>query len=109
MATARAAACVFLRRLPEAYRVERAILFGSRARGEHRPDSDLDLAIVLAGERGNFLDVKLAMAEIAFDVLMETGVLVQPLPLWDGDLARPERFVNPAFIRNIAADGVRIA
>ena len=109
MATARAAACVFLRRLPEAYRVEQAILFGSRARGEHRPDSDLDLAIVLAGERSNFLDVKLAMAELAFDVLMETGILVQPFPLWDGDLMSPEQFVNPALIRNIAADGVRVA
>ena len=30
--------------------VEAAVLFGSRARGDHRPDSDWDLALVTAGE-----------------------------------------------------------
>ena len=30
-------------------RVEKAILFGSRARGDHRPRSDVDLAIVAPG------------------------------------------------------------
>jgi hypothetical protein len=50
----------------------------------------------------------LALADIAFDVMLETGVLVQPLPLWDGDLAHPERFSNPALIRTIATEGVRV-
>jgi predicted nucleotidyltransferase len=98
----------FLQRLRGAYDVEQAILFGSRARGDHRPDSDLDLAVVLKGERGNFIDTKLDMAGIAFDVLLETGILVQPLPMWGDDLAHPERFINPALIRNIAAEGIRL-
>lgn len=97
----------FLNKL-SAYNVEQAILFGSRARGDHRPDSDLDLAIVLKGARGSFIDTKLDMAGIAFDVLMETGILVQPFPVWEDDLTHPERFVNPALIRNIAAEGVRL-
>jgi predicted nucleotidyltransferase len=83
-------------------------MFGSRARGDHRPDSDLDLAIVLNGPRGDFIDTKLDMARIAFDVLMDTGVLVQPFPMWDGDLAHPERFTNPALIQNISEDGIRL-
>jgi len=72
----------------------------ARARGDHRPDSDLDLAVVLNGPRGDFIDTKLDMAGIAFDVLMETGVLVQPFPIWDGDLMHPERSTNPACSQN---------
>lgn len=99
-------AAAFLAKLSGTYDVAQAILFGSRARGDHHPDSDLDLAIVLNGARADFIDTKLDMAGIAFDVLMETGVLVQPFPLWDGDLAHPERFTNPALIRTIAKDGI---
>jgi hypothetical protein len=28
--------------------------------------------------------------------------------LWDGDLAHPERFANPALIRTIEAEGIRL-
>ena len=35
-----------VRRLVEAVDPDRIILFGSRARGDHRPDSDVDLMIV---------------------------------------------------------------
>jgi predicted nucleotidyltransferase len=108
VATERAVVQAFLRRLPGSYEVAQAILFGSRARGDHRADSDLDLAVVLKGERGDFYDTKQLMADIAFDVLMETGVLVQAFPLWDGDLAHPERFANPALIRTIEAEGIRL-
>ena len=104
----RAAARAFLRRLPNTYEVEQVILFGSRARGDHRPDSDLDLAVVLKGARRDFYDTKQLMADIAFDALMETGILVQAFPLWDGDLAHPERFINPAVIHSIAAEGIRL-
>ena len=37
-----------VRRLVEAVDPERIILFGSRARGDNRPDSDLDLLLVKA-------------------------------------------------------------
>ncbi len=36
-----------VRRLAEAYQPERIYLFGSRARGDYRPDSDYDLLIVV--------------------------------------------------------------
>jgi hypothetical protein len=42
------------------------------------------------------------MAGIAFDVLLETGVLVQAFPMWDGDLAHPQRFTNPSLIQSAA-------
>ena len=102
------AASAFLAKLRGTYDVSHMIMFGSRARGDNRPDSDLDLAVVLGGRRADFIDTKLDMAGLAFDVLMETGVLVQAFPMWEDDLAHPERFANPALIRNIAREGIRL-
>jgi predicted nucleotidyltransferase len=33
------------------YPVREAILFGSRARGDHRPDSDADIAVILKARK----------------------------------------------------------
>ncbi|MBN8902631.1 MAG: hypothetical protein BGO51_03025 [Rhodospirillales bacterium 69-11] len=107
--SAKRAAEIFVDRLRDRYDVERAILFGSRARGDHRPDSDVDLAIVLRGERQDFIGTKLDMAGIAFDVMLETGLLVQAFPIWGDDLAHPERFANPTLIRAIASEGIGVA
>jgi uncharacterized protein len=105
----RRTAAAFLEGRRDAYDVAQVIIFGSRARDDHGPDSDLDLAVVLNGQRGDFIDIKLEMAGIAFDVMMETGVLVRAFPVWDDDLAHPERFTNPALIQHIAEDGIRLA
>jgi uncharacterized protein len=102
------AARAFLKRLEGKYPVVESILYGSRARGEHLPDSDADLAVILRGERGDRVAASLDMAGVAFDVMMETGVLVQCLPLWDEELRRPETFANPALIANILRTGVRL-
>ncbi|WP_295439097.1 nucleotidyltransferase [uncultured Thiodictyon sp.] len=48
------------------------------------------------------------MAGIAFDVMLETGVLVDPIPLWEEEWNYPERFSNPALIANIRRDGVAL-
>jgi DNA invertase Pin-like site-specific DNA recombinase/predicted nucleotidyltransferase len=102
------AARVFMRRLEGKYPVIEGILFGSRARGTHTAESDADIAIVLEGAKGNRYAVSGDMAGIAFDVMMETGVLVEALPLWADELKRPETFSNPALIRNIRRDGLRL-
>jgi predicted nucleotidyltransferase len=97
-----------LEKLRDRYDVAQMIMFGSRVRGDHGPDSDLDLAVVLHGRRGDFIDTRLDMAGIAFDLMMETDLLVQAFPVWDGDLEQPERFSNPGLIRNIIEDGIRV-
>jgi predicted nucleotidyltransferase len=83
-------------------------LFGSRARGTHTAESDADIAVVLEGTTGNRYAVGGDMAGIAFDVMMETGVLVEALPLWADELKRPEAFSNPALIENIRREGLRL-
>lgn len=39
----------FVRRIVEVAHPLEVIAFGSRARGEHRPDSDLDIAVIVEG------------------------------------------------------------
>jgi predicted nucleotidyltransferase len=96
----------FLSRVKLAFNVKIAILFGSRARQTHRPDSDLDLAIILRGEQRDFLDTKLEMADIAYDILLDTGIRVQALPVWEHQWIDPEHFSNPHLLRRVATEGV---
>lgn len=84
------------------------IVYGSRARGTHRPDSDADVAILLRGEHQKVLTTTLAMADMAYDVLLETGINISPLPVWLDEWEHPESHTNPALLRNIAKDGVRL-
>jgi len=93
-------------RLKGKYPTVECRLFGSRARGGYRSDSDADLAVILKGETGPRFKVAGEMAAIAFDVMQQ--ILIDPLPLWEGELARPETFSNPALIENIKRDGRRI-
>ena len=98
----------FLRRLEGRYPIAEGILFGSRARRTHHAGSDADLAVVLNGAHGNRTAVALDMAGIAFEVLLDTGVLVEALPLWADELGSPESFGNPALIHNIQREGLRL-
>ena len=95
---------LFLSRVPSELRVEFALLFGSRARGDHRADSDADVALIL--ERGNEWSVLETLAGLAFDVLMDTGILIQPVPISSHDWAHPDQFSRPGFLRNVAREGI---
>lgn len=96
----------FLDRVAAVYPVRGAALFGSRARGNYRPDSDADLAVFLHGPPGRFPSTKLAMADIAYDVLLETGIRIQPLLVWEEEWAHPEAYSNPRLLHNIEREGV---
>ena len=102
------AARVFLGRVAGLYPIDQALLFGSRARRSHRQDSDADIAVVIAGEHGKRSTVAMDMAGIAFEVLLDTGVLIEALPLWSGELEHPELFGNLALIENIRRDGIKL-
>lgn len=97
----------FMGLLPVQFVVNRAILFGSRARGTHDQDSDADLAIILHGSPQPLLRTSLDMADIAFDVLLETGINITPIPVWLEEWEHPQTHSNPLLLANIARDGVR--
>jgi predicted nucleotidyltransferase len=102
------AANAFIDRISAHYPVSRAILFGSRARGHFGPYIDADIAILLHGHPHRVLATKLAMADIAYDVLLETGIRIQPLPIWEEEWERPESYPNPRLLQNINRDGIRL-
>jgi uncharacterized protein len=71
--------------LDEVYgeRIERVVLFGSRARGDARPDSDYDVAVFLKNLNG-FGKEGGRIAEIEADILTETGAVINAMPLQAG-------------------------
>ena len=60
-------------------RLERIVLYGSRARGDARPDSDYDVAVSLRDmdDRGREL---YRLADVGTDVLYRGGGVVNALP-----------------------------
>lgn len=98
----------FMGLIADRYPVEGAIVFGSRARGTHGPESDADVAVLLRGEHLRLIATKLQMADVAYDVLLETGVNISPLPVWMEDWEHPENYANPALLQAIAREGVRL-
>ena len=98
----------FIEKVASRYDLAGAILFGSRARKSYRPDSDADVAVLLHGRPGKFVATKLAMADLAYDVLLETGIRIQPLPIWEEEWAHPETYSNPRLLHNIKRDGIRL-
>ena len=102
------AARAFLKRIEGKYPFVDALLYGSRARGDHKSDSDADIAVVLPGARGDRYELARVFGGVEFDVLMETGIMVQGFPLWEDELARPEAFSNPALIHNILSEGIHL-
>lgn len=98
----------FLALLADRYDMAGANVYGSRACGTHRPDSDADVAVLLKGERRRVLDTTLAMADVAYDVLLETSINISPLPVWLDEWEHPETFSNPILLRTIAAEGIRL-
>ncbi|WP_257129905.1 MULTISPECIES: nucleotidyltransferase family protein [unclassified Burkholderia] len=100
------AADVFLKRIAVRYSVSRTILFGSHARHDDTDESDADIAVILRGEHGERTDIALDMAGTSFDVLLETGVLVGALPLWEDEMEHPDLFSNPVLIENIRREDI---
>lgn len=64
-----------VRRIVRQFRPEKIILFGSRARGEARPDSDVDLLVVMS-PRGSKRDTELAIRRALDGIAIPKDVIV---------------------------------
>jgi predicted nucleotidyltransferase len=73
--SARADIARMVQRIAERFRPEQVILFGSHARGEAGPDSDVDLLVVMPFE-GTARDKALAIRQALHDILVPLDVIV---------------------------------
>jgi len=81
-------------------RVERVVLFGSRARGDAKPDSDYDIAVFLK-DAGTFADESARLAAVSTDILFDTGAVISATPFPAG--AYSER---TGFMHELRKDGL---
>ena len=98
----------FAQRVAATWPMRKAVLFGSQARGNAHAGSDTDVAVLLTGEPGDFVATKLALDDVAYDVLLDFGIRIQPLPIWETQWAHPEQYSNPRLLENIAREGLAL-
>jgi putative toxin-antitoxin system, toxin component len=82
----------------------KTILYGSQARNEARSDSDIDLLILLDGEKMTLKDEESITLPL-YELELKTGVSISPIEtlkkLWE---SRP--FTPPPFYINVTNEGV---
>jgi predicted nucleotidyltransferase len=86
------------RRLLKITPVDRLLVYGSRARGEASPDSDLDLYIegpVVTPE------LRRKISEITWEISLETGIIISAL-------IYSEQLAGQPIIKAIEMDGIAV-
>ena len=102
-ADVRAAVAEFIERLGHAH-VEAVVLYGSAARGEYGPESDVDLLVFWDGAESAARDL---LAEASCDVLDHHGVLVNAFPM-DGPHRRRIAVMDTRFHRAVQEEGILV-
>lgn len=82
--------------------ISKVILFGSLARGESDPESDVDLLIVTVNGSQKLKD-EISMA--CFDIILETDVILSPLVM-DGETYDWHKNYRDPLYNNIQKDGI---
>jgi len=81
-------------------RLERVVLFGSRARGDFQPDSDYDVAVFIHGYTTRWVELG-PLADLTTDILVDTGADIIALPFRAGAYLE-----DRPLMREIARDGL---
>ncbi len=86
-------------------KIKTVTLFGSRARGDYKADSDYDLLLVV---RDNFTSHdKDRLYDLVMDILLETGNLLS-LKIFRESIYKNMLHQNTFFIQNIKKEGVLV-
>jgi predicted nucleotidyltransferase len=98
----------FLYRARQSFDIQSAILYGSWARGDFHSESDVDILIVVSEKFSDVFSITLEMSDIAFDILIDYGVNISPLPVWIGQWEHPTLHANPDLLYTISNEGIRL-
>jgi len=77
-------------------------LFGSRARGEAAPDSDIDVLVVVSGDRVHAED---RVIDVAFDVNLAYDLYISPRVVTAASLRDPV-WRTTSFVKSVEREGV---
>lgn len=92
------------------------ILYGSRARGDHDAESDVDVAVIVEDD-GNDIErmrkIRYELIDHAYDSMLalftnETSLRIHPLPIPKAHWDNPSLFQNPYLIQNIQQEGISV-
>lgn len=87
------------------HKLKTIYLFGSRARGDERPNSDYDLLLVVT--QGFSLTDKSFLYDKVMDILLKTGRLISCKIFKEGEFKRLCAMKTP-FMQNVLKEGSRI-
>lgn len=80
----------------------KAILYGSEARGDARPDSDIDVLVIVPDGVESFASRKYEIMGSLYDVELESGVTISPLVVKESIWSR----LRTPFTCNVSNDGI---
>lgn len=81
-------------------RLERVVLYGSRARGDHRPDSDYDIAVFIK-DPGGLWDEAGRLADLEEEILRDNRAVINAMPFPAGAYR-----AHTAFMQEVRKDGL---
>jgi len=107
-AETRSAVEVFHARLSRRYgaRLRGLVLFGSRARGDHRPDSDADVAVFLEAVEDP-VAAQMDIADDSYAIFLSHDLLIQPW-VFSGSPEHPGRTHGARLLASIQKEGVKV-
>ncbi len=79
-------------------------LFGSKARGDARKDSDIDVIVIISSGNWHICDV---VYGIATDILLETNICISPKVINRKEYKHLYNIGTP-FIKNVIREGITV-
>jgi len=81
-------------------------VFGSRARGDHGPDSDLDLAVILRNAPSSLAHVDNALLDVTYPIEIDHGVHIQAWALAADDAGQPSTAFRSRLAETVRREGI---
>ena len=88
------------------YRIKKVILYGSYARGDFRPDSDIDVMVLVDTDREGVSALEKKICDITYDFNDEHGTDIMPVVQSNTHFDYWKK--ADMFYRNVEKDGVVI-
>jgi predicted nucleotidyltransferase len=85
-------------------RLQQVVLFGSKARGDSDPESDIDLLVVLQGELDGLKD---RLVDLSYDISLHYGVVLSDLVVGEQRYHWMRRYREPLLFE-VEREGVEL-